>query len=132
MFSIPAINFFTHGTHTTVAHSMGTTIGINTTILMASLLYLAGQSKPATKRVINGYWIFNISLLVFWASLLIAGVKKSLWQYFTQRPFGELHDELYGVFVVFLLSGVGILLGLSLIASYLIPALAKKNRQKPA
>lgn len=132
LFSIPAINFFTHGTHTTVAHSMGTTIGINTTILMASLLYIAGQSKPATPRVITGFWIFNVSLLVFWTSLLVAGVKKSIWQYFTKRPFGELHDELYWVFVVFLVSGVGILLGLSLIASYLISALAKKNRQEPA
>lgn len=32
-FSIPAINLFTHGTHITVAHAMGSTIGINTMIL---------------------------------------------------------------------------------------------------
>jgi len=34
--SIPAINIYTHGTHITVAHAMGSTIGINTMILRFS------------------------------------------------------------------------------------------------
>ncbi|HSY75912.1 MAG TPA: cbb3-type cytochrome c oxidase subunit I, partial [Bacteroidia bacterium] len=38
--SIPAVNIFTHGTHITVAHAMGTTIGINTMILMASVVFM--------------------------------------------------------------------------------------------
>jgi len=38
--SVPFINRFTHGTHITVAHAMGTTIGINTFILFASVFYL--------------------------------------------------------------------------------------------
>ena len=40
LISIPYINFFTHGTHITVAHSMGTTIGINTSILLSSMMFL--------------------------------------------------------------------------------------------
>ncbi len=53
LFSIPAINFFTHGTHITVAHSMGTTIGINTTILLASVLFIVNQIKPDFKLVVR-------------------------------------------------------------------------------
>ena len=40
LMSIPAINRYTHGTHITVAHAMGTTIGINSMILLASLGYM--------------------------------------------------------------------------------------------
>ena len=38
--SVPAFNLFTHGTHITVAHAMGSTIGINTMILLASIFYV--------------------------------------------------------------------------------------------
>jgi nitric oxide reductase subunit B len=38
--SVPAINLFTHGTHITVAHAMGATIGINTTILLAAGFFI--------------------------------------------------------------------------------------------
>ena len=34
--SVPALNYYTHGTHITVAHAMGTTIGINTMLLFAA------------------------------------------------------------------------------------------------
>ena len=33
--SVPAINLYTHGTHITVAHTMGATIGINSFLLLA-------------------------------------------------------------------------------------------------
>ncbi|MBK7122491.1 MAG: cbb3-type cytochrome c oxidase subunit I [Chitinophagaceae bacterium] len=33
--SIPAVNVYTHGTHITVAHTMGATIGINSFLLLA-------------------------------------------------------------------------------------------------
>ncbi|MEL1243823.1 cbb3-type cytochrome c oxidase subunit I [Flavobacterium sp. DGU11] len=125
LFSIPAINFFTHGTHTTVAHSMGTTIGINTTILMASLLYITKQVYPAVqnKLTVAGFKIFNVSLLLFWISLLVAGVKKSIWQYFEQTiSFGAMQDQLYWVYIAFLIFGVGIFSGLSLIAYQLMKA----------
>jgi nitric oxide reductase subunit B len=36
LMSIPALNLYTHGTHVTVAHAMGTTIGINSMILMGA------------------------------------------------------------------------------------------------
>lgn len=125
LFSIPAINFFTHGTHTTVAHSMGTTIGINTTILLSSLLFIASKSYPAVcnKFTTAGFKIFNVSLLLFWISLLTAGVKKSIWQYFDNTiSFSAMQDQLYWVYVAFLVFGVGIFTGLLLIAYQLLKA----------
>ena len=77
--SIPAINRYTHGTHITVAHAMGTTIGINTMILMASFSYMLGidQQTAQKKKVISiSYRITQYSLFVFWSSLIVAGVIK--------------------------------------------------------
>lgn len=118
LFSIPAINFFTHGTHITVAHSMGTTIGINTTILLASVLFIVNQIKPDfnLSSVKKGFRIFNISLLLFWLSLLVAGVKRSHWMYFTKGiPFSEMQSQSHWIYIAFLLFGTGIFLGLFLI-----------------
>jgi nitric oxide reductase subunit B len=116
--SIPAINLFTHGTPITVAHSMGTTIGINTTILLASLLYIIS--------IINldfnfkkwyfplGFQIFNLSLVLFWICLLLAGIKKSNWMYFTKDiPFSEMQASLYWYYSAFVLFGIGISIGIS-------------------
>jgi nitric oxide reductase subunit B len=119
LFSIPAVNFFTHGTHVTVAHSMGTTIGINTTILLASLLYIARRLNPSmdTRLAEKGVKIFNVSLFFFWVSLLIAGVKKSIWMYFSNNiPFGNMQDSLHWVYVSFVVFGIGIFIGIGLIA----------------
>ncbi|MCX6290146.1 MAG: cbb3-type cytochrome c oxidase subunit I [Bacteroidetes bacterium] len=81
--SVPEINYFTHGTHITVAHAMGATIGINTMILLASMYFIAEQESPvfvsANFRWIRaGFWITNISLLLFWIALIGAGIVKAL------------------------------------------------------
>jgi nitric oxide reductase subunit B len=125
LFSIPAINLFTHGTHITVAHSMGTTIGINTTILIASVLFIVSKLNSDfdlhKKQMIWGYKIFNFSLFGFWISLLLAGIKKSHWQYFTKGiSFSKMQDSLHWYYLVFLFFGIGIFIGLTLIV---IPAL---------
>jgi nitric oxide reductase subunit B len=81
LISIPAINQYTHGTHITVAHSMGTTIGINTSILFASMMFIVNQIRPYYLRkkhkwLMAGTWIYNLSLLVFLNCLFFAGVVK--------------------------------------------------------
>ncbi len=81
--SVPAINFFTHGTHITVAHAMGATIGINTTILLAAGFYIYFVEKRAafthiTARNKRTLAVFNISLLVFWISLVASGIIKAI------------------------------------------------------
>jgi nitric oxide reductase subunit B len=77
--SIPAVNRYTHGTHITVAHAMGTTIGINTMILLASFSYILriDSLNEKTRKIISvNYWISQYSLAVFWFALIAAGVTK--------------------------------------------------------
>ena len=130
LFSIPAINLFTHGTLITVAHSMGTTIGINTTILLASILYIIAKINPdfdcKSRQLQIGFSIFKVSFFVFWISLLLAGIKKSHWMYFTKDiSFAEMQVSLYGYYCMFLFSGIGIFIGLCLIIIPLINELKK-------
>jgi nitric oxide reductase subunit B len=123
LISIPFINFYTHGTHITVAHSMGTTIGINTSILLASLIFIATRTnesimQKSTALLYKGYLVFNISLAVFLISLLLGGIKKSVWLFFTANPssFGEMHESLHPFMLVFLFAGIGVFIGLIMIA----------------
>ena len=79
--SVPAWNYYTHGTHITVAHAMGTTIGINTMLLLASIYFIAKKDdstkfQKLKKRILAVTTIANITLLVFWISLLASGIVK--------------------------------------------------------
>ncbi len=131
LFSIPAINFFTHGTHITVAHSMGTTIGINTTILFAALFFIAHHLRPKLKMdtpwVMRGFVAFNISLFIFFVSLIIAGAKRSYWMYISQEgTFGEMQDSIVPYYISFFLFGIGIFVSLSLVAMPIFKALLQQ------
>jgi len=111
LISIPAVNYFTHGTHITVAHSMGTTIGINTTILFSSFFYIVGdiklQNQKITNKIKKGLLFFNISLMSFILTLLIAGVKKSYWTHYSDSSiFSRMQDSQYFVYVFLFLSGI--------------------------
>ncbi|OPZ16864.1 MAG: Cytochrome C and Quinol oxidase polypeptide I [Bacteroidetes bacterium ADurb.BinA245] len=79
--SVPAWNYYTHGTHITVAHAMGTTIGINTMLLLASIYFIAKKDdstkfQKLKKRILAVTTIANITLLLFWISLLASGIVK--------------------------------------------------------
>jgi len=122
LISIPYINLFTHGTHITVAHSMGTTIGINTTILLASVFYIVNQLNKERinkhrKTIVAGFWIFNISFMVFFLSLMLAGVERSVWLHFTENPssFGDMQESVKPVMYIFLAAGYGVLTGILMI-----------------
>ncbi len=84
LISIPALNVYTHGTHITVAHAMGSTIGINTMILLASCYYIVYDSakNPAAARPVAaelwGWIVLNASLVLFWLMLIVAGIEKGL------------------------------------------------------
>lgn len=126
--SIPAINIYTHGTHFTVAHAMGTTIGINTTILMASLLYIAGNSGHAIeiRYAAFGFRLFHVSLAVFCLSLLAAGAIKSALMRL-DVPFSEIHQRLGAVYLLFLLAGIGIMSGLIVFAAPLLKIFYRRH-----
>jgi nitric oxide reductase subunit B len=132
LFSIPAINFFTHGTHITVAHSMGTTIGINSTILLASVFFIVSKLNPEfnVKQFIiqKGFLLFRVSLLFFWILLLVAGIKKSHWMYFSENVlFSEMQESLYLVYVGILVFGIGLTLALIMLAVPLLRNLLGKR-----
>jgi nitric oxide reductase subunit B len=132
--SVPAFNIYTHGTHITVAHSMGSTIGINSMILLASIFYILYDCKVISEKdrnlkfVRKGFWIMNISLLIFWINLIGIGILKSYYS------FQDLHHQqimslLSPYFVGFLIFGIGIFIGVLLIV---LPILKKKNFISPS
>jgi nitric oxide reductase subunit B len=118
--SIPAINRYTHGTHITVAHAMGTTIGINTMILLASISYILKMDEDKNKRMrlhLNiGYWTSQLSLLVFWVALIVAGIIKG-YRAITLKitVFTELMEPVLKVLKVFMYSGFVLAIGLTII-----------------
>lgn len=114
--SVPGINLYTHGTHITVAHTMGATIGINSFLLLAVAFDILNDTcrsfEPYKKLFNRGYWLANISLFVFWISLIGAGVVKAKWQLSTsQIPFSSMMLQLRPFFIVFFISGVVMMAG---------------------
>jgi nitric oxide reductase subunit B len=116
--SVPAFNLFTHGTHITVAHAMGSTIGINTMILLASIFYVIREELPTeihsgcSKHLKVGFWMANISLGIFFTALVLAGVGKGL---FDGGSFQEMMLGIRPYLVAFTISGVGLMIGLWII-----------------
>ncbi len=124
LMSIPGLNILTHGTHITVAHAMGSTIGINSMILLSSVFYMLkgdhNQSRYLrySNSVHLGFWILNISLAFFWGSLIMAGIGKALTD--SSSTFQEMMLKIEPFLAGFAYSGIGIFLGLVLI---LLPAI---------
>lgn len=106
--SVPAFNLYTHGTYVTVAHSMGTTIGINTTILLACIFYILekqGKTISTNKSVLTYVYIFNFSLLTFWLSLIIAGFTKGYYMNHSSLEFQQIIQKLIPYFILFFVAG---------------------------
>lgn len=129
--SIPAINRYTHGTHITVAHAMGTTIGINTMILLGSFSYMINIDTKTTliKRVIGmSYKLSQYGLGLFWLSLIVAGVIKGY--RVTELNiinFQEMMQPVLKVIQVFSLAGLVLLLSLGTIACVYIYLVVKEG-----
>ena len=133
--SVPAFNLYTHGTHITVAHTMGTTIGINTFLLMAFIYYIIQESKPLfitnEKGFTKSLIAINISLLVFFLSLVGAGIHKSYWQMQQhQSAFGDMMKGSHVYFIVMFIAGLGLTTSLLyFIYTYLFIGLASKKKE---
>ena len=137
LMSIPTLNYYMHGTHITVAHSMGTTIGINTSILLASVSFMVSKliktRKLEQNRVVTiGFYTFNFSLLFFWIILIIGGVYKAVWMSNpTHTSFGDLQDASSSIFIVFIISGCILFTSLLMIVSPILAKLVPFISQKP-
>ena len=135
LISIPAINHYSHGSHITVAHSMGTTIGINTTILLASAMFMcscinAEIIKRMEKTLSRGIILFNLSLFVFLASLVVAGSIKGQWMYSENSAFYSVLTEQIKPYIRYFLSaGIGVFAGLGIIAGPILKFMVVKLKQ---
>ena len=114
--SVPAINVYTHGTHITVAHTMGATIGINSFLLLAIAFDILHDTciplSQNIKWLNRGYLTANISLLIFWISLIAAGILKARWQMSDTRiPFSSMMLQLRPCFIIFFISGFSMITG---------------------
>ena len=114
--SVPAWNYYTHGTHITVAHAMGSTIGINTMLLLASIFYIIQKERPGLfekkKRTFQyGLLITNGALLLFWISLLGSGLLKISGK-LNNEAFYLVMQKSQSWFKLFAYSGILIFLGL--------------------
>lgn len=122
LMSIPALNRYTHGTHVTVAHAMGTTIGINTMILLGSFAYLLKLdhlNEQAKRRFNYGFMLIQISLFAFWICLIIAGVIKGYEQVHTEnRVYASVLESVLTAMKGFTVSGIFLLAGFVMILPF--------------
>lgn len=127
--SIPVLNMYVHGTHFIVAHSMGTTIGINTMILMGAVFMFLNtkkKSKSSANRSLRvAFWVVQASLFSLFMSLNIAGLIKGFWQLKeNHEPFSMMMEGLHVYFVIFVISGTFLMLGFY----YLIGTVFRNSR----
>jgi len=132
--SVPAFNIFMHGTHIIVGHTMGTTIGINTMLLLAFaydvLLPSSSQSQPISSQFRLGYRMTNFGLAMFIMTLIVAGILKTYWQ--LNEPdiaYGEIMSRLRAVFVVFYASGLAVVVGFCILILPLLKVNFSKKHQ---
>lgn len=119
LMSIPAINRYTHGTHITVAHAMGTTIGINTMLLLAAFGYILdvdSLSERVRKFLQIAIRINTISLAVFWMALIVAGlVKGVLTVDHPENSFFAVMAAIRPYLEAFTAAGLGVMIALGVI-----------------
>lgn len=131
--SIPALNYYTHGTHITVAHAMGAMIGINTMLLFASVFYWVGKIRPGynKKLAAAGILVTNISLLIFWASLLGSGFMR-ISGTIKGQYFAAMMNRTAPYFRAFAYSGVFVMFGLVLliVSAFIIFSRANSVREE--
>lgn len=135
LMSIPAVNRYTHGTHITVAHAMGTTIGINTMILLGSFTYMLGMDREERgKRWLGvGLRIALFGLGAFWLALLIAGAIKG-WRTTALgiTDHQRVMRPVNAVLEYFVASGAALALGLGIVAVVLLNRLLGSWRRHQA
>jgi hypothetical protein len=89
LISVPNLNSLIHGTHVVMAHAMGTTVGIDTLVLLGCACFLVAELRgatvvprldaPVSRQAV--LWISGaLALLVGW--LTLAGTAHGIHRYF--------------------------------------------------
>jgi hypothetical protein len=115
---------------------MGTTIGINTMLLMAICFDILAEDHQSLSRfksqITNGYLIVNGSLFVFLAALVGAGIHRSRWQMSDEViPFSEMMQGLVPYFITFTVAGFFLFVGFGLLVYPLLRLFALGNSTYP-
>lgn len=127
LMSIPAVNLHTHGTHITVAHAMGTTIGINTMILLAAITYFLPLHNFKGKDTHGAFMILQVSLLVFWIALIVAGALRGQWQLDPEQgTFAQMTEQLQPWYLLMVVSGFAVALSLGYLLVRIFATLRSK------
>jgi nitric oxide reductase subunit B len=104
--SIPSINAYTHGTHITVGHTMGATIGINTFLLLAYVTDIFNIHNPKGAHHHYIFIYYHVGSIYFLISLIIAGIIKADWQmHYPEDAFSLMMYSLKPYFMSFFISG---------------------------
>jgi nitric oxide reductase subunit B len=131
--SVPAWNYYTHGTTITVAHAMGATIGINTMLLFSSVLFVLLKEKAELlerkrKWLATGIIGTNLSLLFFWVALLGGGLVKIAGR-INDQSFYTIMQKCAPFFKLFAYSGVALMIGLLFIILPVLSLLIGEKRK---
>jgi len=130
--SIPAFNLFTHGTHITVAHAMGTTIGINTMIIIAAAFYFIKPTFNNSKWKQFGtitFWVVQGTLFLFLSSLIGMGIHRAIWQAgLTSESFSKMSSSSENWVLLFIIFGTILFLSMGTFIVYLFVKSWKKNK----
>lgn len=133
LMSVPALYRFTHGTHVTVAHAMGATIGINTFILLGCIAHWSGfDAVHAGRWPRVGLRIAAVALHVLWSALIVAGVLKG-WRVLGLglSEHAEVMRPVMPVLVVFVASGAVVAVGLALVVIPLLRQVLSDAKAEP-
>jgi nitric oxide reductase subunit B len=130
--SIPAINLYTHGTHITVAHAMGTTIGINTMIILSGAFYFIKPGFNTLKWRLYGsiaFWTVQVTLLLFLISLIGMGIHRAIWQAgLTSESFSKMSSSSENWVLLFIILGTILMFSMASFFIYLLIQSWKKNK----
>lgn len=127
LISIPSLNALTHGTPVTIAHAMGTTIGINTMILLSCVFYILAERGALTERratylrVLVPY--LNFCLAGLFVSLLLAGSVKGKAMLVDGASFYAAVETSRPYLKLFSASGIFLAAGLAALAGHMLAML---------
>ncbi len=134
LISIPTLNWFTHGTTITLAHAMGSTIGINSMVLFGAgfswMLSRGAIHAAGEKHLWVGFALTNLFLLGFFLALIFAGGVKGLGMVRSGWSFSEAQDHMAPILAWGGWMSTGLLVGiLSLIGSWFVLVLRAGKRE---
>ncbi|MCG8527636.1 MAG: cbb3-type cytochrome c oxidase subunit I [Opitutales bacterium] len=119
LFAIPHLNFYVHGTYLIIAHAMGSMIGINLMIVVASaLIFMRYDASASVFSIRWGTRIVNVSLVLLWVGLTIPSLIKGTSR--THEPYSSYIQNVEPWLISFPIIGVLLLAGIFVLISEML------------